>query len=78
MFLTDVVYIWSVDTNVKPHLMLFHICFHLQFYKKQIVTFYVFQVVLSVFWRKGMLGAAYYTAETSEVWCSVRFFNVKF
>ena len=56
--------------------MFFHICFHLQLYKKQIVIFYVFQVVLSVFWRKGMLGAAYYTAETSEVWCSVRFFNV--
>jgi hypothetical protein len=67
MYETDVSHVWSVDTNVKPYLMFLHICFLLQFYKKQIVIFYVFQVVLSVFWRKGMFGAAYYTAETSEV-----------
>jgi hypothetical protein len=74
MYWTDVSHAWSADTNVKPYLMFCHICFHLQFYEKQIIIFYVFQVVLSVFWRKGMFGAAYYTAETSEVRRSVPFF----
>ena len=43
MFLTDVVHVWSVDTNVKHYLMFFHIGFHLQFYKKQIVTLMCFR-----------------------------------
>jgi hypothetical protein len=33
-----------------------------------VVLTFVFQVVLSVFWHRGMLGAAYYSVETSEVW----------
>jgi hypothetical protein len=37
----------------------------------------VFQVVLSVFWRRGMLGAAYYTAETSEVWFIASVFQLE-
>jgi hypothetical protein len=37
----------------------------------------MFQVVLSVFWRRGMLGAAYYSAETSEVWFIILVFQLE-
>ena len=43
MHRTDVRHVWSVDANVKPHLMFCHIYFHLQFYKKQIVIFMCFR-----------------------------------
>jgi len=71
-------YMYVLLTQMLSFILCFStFIFTCNFVRNKLSFFYVFQVVLSVFWRKGMLGAAYYTAETSEVWCNVRFFNVK-
>lgn len=69
---------YSLLTLILGHILCFATSvFTHSFMRNKLSFFNVFQVVLSVFWHKGMFGAAYYTAETSEVWCSVLFFNMK-
>lgn len=57
----------ETESVAEPHLIQFNVYYQLQSHQDRFLSTSVFQVVLSVFWRKGMLGAAYYTAETSEV-----------
>jgi hypothetical protein len=78
--LKAVIHIQHHDINyvAEPHHIDCSFYYHLQPHEGRVLSIFVFQVVLSVFWRRGMLGAAYYTAETSEVWIFLfQFFNMK-
>jgi hypothetical protein len=51
----------------EPHHINCSFYYQMQSHEGTVLSAFVFQVVLSVFWRRGILGAAHYTAETSEV-----------
>jgi hypothetical protein len=67
----------ETESVAEPHHFHCSVYHQLQSHEDRVLSTFVFQVVLSVFWRRGMLGAAYYTAETSEVWFIVLVFKLE-